>query len=744
MRAALILALSLAALLFAMMSKGALLDLPDAPHRVAAGGFDTDRALARLGRILGDQRPHPVDSAANDGVRDRLVAELRAMGLAPVVTDDFACNGGAENRTISCARVRNVLATIGPASGRHVLLVSHYDSTPAGPGASDDGIGVAAMLETAFLLSRQTPKRPVTFLFDEGEETGLIGARAFLERNPLAARTDTLINLESRGVTGPAIMFETDRPNGSAIAAFRRSAQRPVANSATTDFYKLIPNSTDVAVLAERREWTILNFAVIGNETRYHSPGDTLASLDRRSLAHMGNQALALTRDLAEQGRPATGGEHLYADVAGRFLVDLPLPFSAVLLFLPLFLLAVLAWRRGDRNGRAEASTLAALVAAAAFAFGAQLILGLLRPGEWWRAHPEAAAAGIYVGAAAMSLLAVLLSARSLDRERLRHGFWLVFVALGALLCIVAPGAAIFFLVPPLVAWLGMLLEPRLPGAATAAAWIACVLLFLSWAPMLDLTEILLDFDTAWLFAPLAAIIMLPVLIELKPLAERLPVRPLAAMLAAVAVLGWLPATLAPAYSADRKQKFGIEYAWHATDRQGQWMLVHDGGPVPAAYRAFGPWTRDIEAPWSTRKRWAAAAPAPPIGIPAPALDHLGERKAGQDRIVSLRLHPNGAETVRLRLKPQARLQGVVAGGWRRSFGTGKFDEDFVFRCHGRSCEGLVVELRIGAPGKVEALLMGVRTGLPEAGRALLAARPADAAPQYNADSSIAIRRVEF
>ena len=30
------------------------------------------------------------------------------------------------------------------------------------------------------------------------------------------------------------------------------------------------------------RGWTILNFAIIGNETRYHSTGDDLASLDRR------------------------------------------------------------------------------------------------------------------------------------------------------------------------------------------------------------------------------------------------------------------------------------------------------------------------------------------------------------------------------------------------------------------------------------------------------------------------------
>ena len=89
--------------------------------------------------------------------------------------------------------------------------------TPTGPGARDDGIGVASMLGVAALLEDRPLKRPVTFLFNEGEETGLIGARAFLERDPLAARVDSLINLESRGITGPAIMFETSRPNGAAV-----------------------------------------------------------------------------------------------------------------------------------------------------------------------------------------------------------------------------------------------------------------------------------------------------------------------------------------------------------------------------------------------------------------------------------------------------------------------------------------------------------------------------------------------
>src|SRR5437868_8114063 len=133
-QAGILLALALA-LLGAMALKGALLVLPSPPATGSATGFDANRAMARLTRILGDQRAHPVDSEAGDTVRERLIAEMRGVGLEPRVTDDFVCNG-RRGAAVTCARVRNLVATIGPAEGHHLLLVSHYDSTPTGPGAS--------------------------------------------------------------------------------------------------------------------------------------------------------------------------------------------------------------------------------------------------------------------------------------------------------------------------------------------------------------------------------------------------------------------------------------------------------------------------------------------------------------------------------------------------------------------------------------------------------------------------------
>ena len=41
--------------------------------------FQAERAVARLAMILGDERPHPTDSDANDAVEARLLEQIRAQ-----------------------------------------------------------------------------------------------------------------------------------------------------------------------------------------------------------------------------------------------------------------------------------------------------------------------------------------------------------------------------------------------------------------------------------------------------------------------------------------------------------------------------------------------------------------------------------------------------------------------------------------------------------------------------------------
>ena len=103
--------------------------------------------------------------------------------------------------------------------------------------------------------------------------------------------------------------------------------RNPVGNSLAVSAYRLIPNSTDVSTFLEDRDWLTLNFAPIGNETRYHSPGDDLAAMDPATLQHMGDQLLQTVAAVAGQDSVdlrKRDGERLFMNIGTRWLISFP------------------------------------------------------------------------------------------------------------------------------------------------------------------------------------------------------------------------------------------------------------------------------------------------------------------------------------------------------------------------------------------------------------------------------------
>ncbi len=296
----------LVALFLAIMFAGLALT-PDAVRQHnGPEQFNANASRERLIRILGDETPHPVDSAAEDVVRERLLREIVSLGFTPEVRDTFACRPQPRGPLVDCARVRNIVFSVGPESGPSVLAAAHYDSVAAAPGASDDGIGVSVWLEIAKMLSREPLTRRVIFLFSDGEEPGLLGAYAFGTGDPLMASVESLVNLEARGSRGPAIFFESNQPNADAIAAFA-NAPRPIANSVMADVYALLSNSSDVTALT-RPGLDVLNIAVLDGLEDYHTPQDNIASQDIRSVQHMGDVALSVVMCAKGYPGPVTKG----------------------------------------------------------------------------------------------------------------------------------------------------------------------------------------------------------------------------------------------------------------------------------------------------------------------------------------------------------------------------------------------------------------------------------------------------
>src|SRR2546423_7577229 len=313
--------ISLIALLFIAALAVYQVKAPDAVSASApATEFSSARAMNHLQVIA--QKPHATGTAEIAEVRTYILQELKAMGLTADVQKATVIRGDPRS-SLSGGAVNNIVAQLpGSDDGKAVMLVAHYDTVPMAKGASDDGAGVAALLETARALrAGPTPKSRILFLFTDGEEAGLLGAKAFMEAHPWAKEVKLLFNFEARGSRGPSIMFETSDDNGWLIEEFAKVAPHPIANSASYDIYKRLPNDTDFTVF-KRAGLTGYNFAYMDGSPDYHSPQDSLASIDERSLQHHGSYALALARHFANLDfSEGKRGNAVYFNFIGQTLI---------------------------------------------------------------------------------------------------------------------------------------------------------------------------------------------------------------------------------------------------------------------------------------------------------------------------------------------------------------------------------------------------------------------------------------
>jgi len=283
-----------------------------APANAQANAFSAGRAFADV-QAMG-LVPHPLGSPANAHVRDYLVTRMQALGLSPQVQRGFAVE--VHGPLINGGQVENVIGVL-PGRNRSapaLALMAHHDSVPGSPGAADDTAGVASALEIVRALKTHgTPARDVMVVITDGEELGLLGARTFFD-SPLAAHVGYVINMETRGGGGKAIMFETAAQNGGDIALYRRTAVTPESNALTVFVYQHLPNDTDFTV-AKQHGKVGLNYAFIGRQFDYHSPSSTPQALDIGSLQHMGQQVLPTAEALAFGPLPARAPDVVYGNV---------------------------------------------------------------------------------------------------------------------------------------------------------------------------------------------------------------------------------------------------------------------------------------------------------------------------------------------------------------------------------------------------------------------------------------------
>jgi aminopeptidase N len=205
--------------------------------------FDVDRMKADVEWLAAPEREgrgvgtHGLTDAAN-----YIVERFKRLGLAPFVLPCVGwdsrswppdCAGGSQYSQLfwvtgedgKLQATRNVIGVLAGTNpdlkGQALIVSAHYDHLGFGwpdaradakgrlhPGADDNASGVAVMLDLARVMADAKPKRSIIFAAFAGEEEGLAGSRAYVEkaqrpdaRFPLSGHIANL-NLDTVGRLG--------------------------------------------------------------------------------------------------------------------------------------------------------------------------------------------------------------------------------------------------------------------------------------------------------------------------------------------------------------------------------------------------------------------------------------------------------------------------------------------------------------------------------------------------------------
>ena len=295
--------------------------LNNAPQSVSEDSplteFSAERAMKHMKHIAA--KPHSIGTNEHEKVYNYLVDQLKMMDTEPelhtaeVLYPSYSL----------AATVKNIIVKIpGTDSGKSVLIAGHYDSVEDSYGASDDGSAIVTMLETIRLLKLKPPfKNDIIFLFTDGEEIGLVGARAFVEEHPLAENIGLVLNFESSGTSGPSLMFETSIDNNWIISEFAKAVPSPIANSLSYEIYRNMPNDTDLTPF-KNYGFKGFNFAYIENRFDYHTGGDNEKNTSVESIQHHGSYATSLILHFANIDlNNSEKGNSVYFNTIGKGFV---------------------------------------------------------------------------------------------------------------------------------------------------------------------------------------------------------------------------------------------------------------------------------------------------------------------------------------------------------------------------------------------------------------------------------------
>jgi hypothetical protein len=692
------------------------------------------------------KQPHPIGSSAHAVVRDYLLVELNAIGLKPetqkTTVADFRWGGGFRAGT-----VENILAKLeGSDHSKAILLAAHYDSFPTSYGASDDGSGVATLLETARALKAGARlKNDVIFLFTDAEEVGMLGARAFVNEHPWAKDVGLVLNFEARGTGGSSIMFETSNKNGLIINEFAKAAPRPVANSLTYDIYKLLPNDTDFTVF-RNAGLQGFNFAHIDGVNHYHTSLDSFQRIDEGSLQHGGSYALALTRHFGNLSLDGSRERNsVYFDVLGRTLVRYSPTWALALTALIVGMFAGVALY-GFKRGRLSVSgiilgfllLLLNTITAAVLVTCARWVTGALQRGFGAIPQGDTAHSGLYM----LGVAALVLASTSIIYIRFQKKTGIGNLTMGGLLFLLLllilshlylPGGSYLLAWPLLFSLiaLGYLFSAKDESQGSLGKHVALTLCavpsLILLPPLIYQLFVALGLGAAAMLGVLM-VLLLGMLLPQRNLAAA-PKRWLLPGVAATTGLFLIVAAVAGSgVNKDHPRQDSVFYALNADTEKAVWVSVDESrgewnSQFFTASAKKGALTEYL--PWAGEGYLKGTAPV--ASLSAPEVSVLEDRADNGGRLLHLRVNSPRQAAI-MSIFVDATVQRAVVNGKLVREGAEQSESTPGKRWTLHYCappaEGIELTLSLKSIGPVSVIVVDESRGLPELPGSVYQPRP--------------------
>ncbi|HUS99643.1 MAG TPA: M28 family metallopeptidase [Candidatus Thermoplasmatota archaeon] len=214
------------------------------------------------------------------------------------------------NYTDSTVSGSNIEATLNGSDSTNIFIIcGHYDSVPAGPGADDDGSGVAAVLAAAEIMRNYEFRHTVRFVCFSGEEQGLIGSRHYAK--DAYDSNDSIVAVLNADMIG----FAPSSSDGTKGKIFENTASEWIVTF-TQDISQIYNEYIGIQLFSQGETWGSDHYyfwqygydAVFYHEFNfndyYHSANDTIEHMNITYATRFSRLILATLAEFAQRPRP--------------------------------------------------------------------------------------------------------------------------------------------------------------------------------------------------------------------------------------------------------------------------------------------------------------------------------------------------------------------------------------------------------------------------------------------------------